>query len=167
MNLQQLNTLSEVEATTEFLKCCGSHKWAQRLVQSRPFESIERLCATAADIWWDCDRDEWLEAFRSHPKIGGKKAEANASGQSLAWSAQEQSGIQNATERTLDELAQLNREYEGKFGHIFIVCATGKSSAEMLGILESRLGNDEHTELRIAAGEQAKITELRLKKLVD
>jgi OHCU decarboxylase len=159
--------MPESAATTEFLKCCGSHTWARLMVASRPFLSVEGFTAKAHEIWWDLDHDDWMEAFRSHPKIGEKKAEATVSTQSQAWSAQEQSGVDNAAALTIAELEQFNREYLAKFGFIFIVCATGKSSDEMLAILKSRLGNDHEKELRIAAGEQAKITELRLKKLVD
>jgi OHCU decarboxylase len=167
LNLQQLNTLSEVEAEAEFLKCCGSQSWARLMVASRPFKNVDELTAKAGVIWWALDQDDWLEAFRSHPKIGEKKAEATISIQSQAWSAQEQSGVNKAAAPTIAALNGLNREYLDKFGFIFIVCATGKSSDEMLAILKSRLGNDPEKELRIAAGEQAKITELRLKKLVD
>lgn len=137
------------------------------MVESRPFLSVDGLTAKADETWWELENDDWLEAFRSHPKIGEKKAEATISTQSQAWSAQEQSGVANAAALTIEELEQLNREYLDKFGFIFIVCAAGKSSDEMLAILKSRLGNDHEQELRIAAGEQAKITELRLKKLIE
>ena len=137
------------------------------MVESRPFLSVDGLTAKADETWWELENDDWLEAFRRHPKIGEKKAEATISTQSQAWSAQEQSGVANAAALTIEELEQLNREYLDKFGFIFIVCATGKSSDEMLAILKSRLGNNHEQELRIAAGEQAKITELRLKKLIE
>lgn len=137
------------------------------MVASRPFIDIDGLSARANEIWRKLEQDDWLEAFRSHPKIGEKKAEASVSKHSSAWSAQEQSGVANAAASTIAELETFNREYFNRFGFIFIVCATGKSSDEMLAILKSRLGNDPAQELRIAAGEQAKITELRLKKLVE
>ena len=137
------------------------------MVASRPFIDVVGLSARANEIWWKLEQVDWLEAFRSHPKIGEKKAEASVSKDSSAWSAQEQSGVANAAARTIAELETFNREYFNRFGFIFIVCATGKSSDEMLAILKSRLGNDPEQELRIAAGEQAKITELRLKKLVE
>ena len=167
LNLDQLNKMPENAATAEFLKCCGSNKWARLMVEGRPFLSVDGLTAKADESWWELENDDWLEAFRSHPKIGEKKAEATISTQSQAWSAQEQSGVANAAALTIEELEQLNREYLDKFGFIFIVCATGKSSDEMLAILKSRLGNNHEQELRIAAGEQAKITELRLKKLIE
>ncbi len=166
MDLDQLNNLPDEAAETEFLKCCGSHSWARLMSASRPFMSVDGLTAKAHEVWSALNHEDWLEVFRSHPKIGEKKAEATVSSQSQSWSAQEQSGVHNAPVLTIAELEQFNREYLDKFGFIFIVCATGKSSGEMLAILKSRLGNDRETEIRIAAGEQAKITELRLKKLV-
>ena len=122
---------------------------------------------TKADrIWWSLDSEDWLEAFHSHPKIGEKKAAAPTAAEAQQWSEDEQSGIRNSVQLTLDELADLNRAYEEKFGYIFIVCASGRSSEEMLAILHDRLKNSAAEELRIAAAEQAKITELRLRKLL-
>jgi OHCU decarboxylase len=165
-DLDWLNGLPPDEASKEFLKCCGSSRWAEQMVDGRPYESVEALAAAACDVWSSLEPTDWLEAFRSHPKIGEKKAAEPVSTQSHQWSGQEQAGVQAAGHETLDALAELNREYEEKFGFIFIVCATGKSADEMLAILRERLGNDVAAELPIAAAEQAKITELRLKKLV-
>lgn len=121
----------------------------------------------AADrIWWSLDPQDWLEAFHSHPKIGEKKAAAPTAAEAQQWSEEEQSGINNSAKQTLDALAELNRAYEEKFGFIFIVCASGKSTEEMLAILHERMGNDLSEELRIAAAEQSKITDLRLRKLL-
>jgi allantoicase len=137
------------------------------MVEARPFQSVEELTAKAVQVWWSLERDDWLEAFRCHPKIGEKKTAAETSAEAQSWSAQEQLGIQSAAATTLVEVERLNREYEARFGYIFIVCASGKSSEEMLRILKSRIENDDESELRIAAGEQAKITELRLGKLLE
>lgn len=162
-----LNELDPEEARTELLKCCGATRWAETIERHRPYASLEQLLAKANDVWWSLNETDWLEAFRSHPKIGERKAANAVSAQSQQWSAQEQQGVQNAAQETTDKLAQLNLDYEKKFGFIFIVCATGKSSDEILALLEQRLPNDASTELPIAAGEQAKIAELRLRKLVD
>lgn len=132
----------------------------------RSFADVEDLVAKANRIWWSLDPGDWREAFLSHPKIGEQKAAAATSDQSKEWSAAEQAGIGEAANSTLAMLAELNQKYEEKFGYIFIVCASGKSSDEMLAILRGRLENDPDEELRIAAAEQAKITELRLQKLV-
>jgi 2-oxo-4-hydroxy-4-carboxy-5-ureidoimidazoline decarboxylase len=164
--LDQLNTTTASDATAEFLKCCGSQRWAQRMVINRPYLSLEDLCLKAADLWWDIRPEDWLEAFSSHPKIGETKAASAVSQQAQAWSGQEQASIQQAAEETLDELTRLNEEYEKKFGYIYIICATGKSSEEMLEILKQRMTNAPDDELMTAAAEQAKITELRLRKML-
>ncbi len=165
--LEQLNLLPTNEAESEFLKCCGSRRWARQLACARHFASFNELSETADRVWWDLEPRDWLEAFRSHPKIGEKKAAAATSEQSKRWAEAEQSGVGSAAAQTIQALADLNKEYETKFGYIFIVCASGKSSEEMLAVLRNRLGNNPDEELRIAAAEQAKITRLRLQKLLD
>ena len=165
-DLTWLNLLTDDEATNELLQCCGSKRWASSTATARPYEDLEILLATSQDIWWQLDRNDWLEAFRSHPKIGEKKAADKVSAQSRQWSGQEQSGVGEASHETTSSLAELNEAYERKFGYIFIICATGKTSDEMLTALRERLEHDPETELPIAAEEQGKITELRLKKLL-
>lgn len=158
--------MSASEAEAEFLKCCGSRAWARRITAARPFASLDDLLAQAERIWLSREPSDWLEAFHSHPKIGELKAAAPTAAGAQQWSADEQSGIRNSAPQTINALAELNREYEERFGYIFIVCAAGKSSEEMLAMLRDRLGNDPGEELRNAAAEQAKITQLRLRKLV-
>ena len=123
---------------------------------------------TAAErIWWSLGEQDWLEAFSAHPQIGGRQAQNTQDAQARDWSEEEQAGVRGIDESTLDELAEANRAYEEKFGYIFIVCATGKTAAEMLALLRSRLPNDPGIELRNAAEEQRKITRLRLEKLLS
>ena len=165
-DLTWLNSLTDEEATKELLQCCGSKRWASATATGRPFDTLEILLATADDIWWSLNPNDWIEAFRSHPKIGEKKAADKVSAQSQQWSGQEQSGVANASNTTIDSLAALNREYEQKFGFIFIICATGKTSDEIVAALRERLQHDPAAELPIAAAEQSKITALRLKKLL-
>jgi OHCU decarboxylase len=165
--LDWLNSLPSELAAQELLQCCGSQRWAQQMAESRPYTSLATLIESANNIWWSLAPDDWLEAFRSHPKIGEKKAATSVSVQSQKWAGQEQAGVSNASQETVDSLATLNRAYEQKFRFIFIICATGKTSAEMLAALRERLENDVAAELPIAAAEQSKITELRLKKLVS
>jgi OHCU decarboxylase len=165
-DLTWLNSLTDDEATKELLQCCGSKRWASATATGRPYDTLEILLSTANDIWWSLDRSDWLEAFRSHPKIGEKKADDKVSAQSQQWSGQEQSGVDDASHDTVSSLAALNEAYEQKFGFIFIVCATGKTCDEMLTALRERLQHDADAELPIAAAEQSEITELRLKKLL-
>jgi OHCU decarboxylase len=165
--IAQLNSLSNEDAQAELLKCCGSTRWAKQMVAARPFAGVSDLNAKADQLWWSLNSEDWLEAFHSHPKIGEKKASASTSATAQKWSEEEQSGTAASDQDTLAQLAKLNSEYQEKFGFIFIVCASGKSSGEMLSILRDRMKNDPGEELRVAAAEQAKITELRLGKLLE
>lgn len=165
--LQRLNALPRAEAAAELLGCCGSTRWAWEVSEQRPFRDPEELYEKADRVWSRLDREDWLEAFRSHPKIGERKAARETGEEARRWSEQEQKGTSDTARETLDELAEANREYEQRFGHIFIVCATGKSAGEMLEILRGRLGNGPEKELRVAAEEQRKITRLRLQKLLS
>jgi OHCU decarboxylase len=164
--LEHLNSLLPDEAEHEFLKCCGSKRWARAMTVVRPFADVDLLLEEADRIWWSLSEEDCLEAFRAHPKIGEQKAAAVQAEQARSWSAQEQSGVQDAAAETKAALAAGNHEYEERFGFIFIVCATGKTSEEMLAILRARLQNDPGTELRAAAEEQRKIMRLRLEKLL-
>ena len=165
-DLAWLNSLPPADAEKQLSQCCGSTRWAKQIAEARPYSTLDTLLASANEVWWSLDRNDWLEAFRSHPKIGEKKAAEPVSTQAHQWSGQEQSGVGTASKDTVDSLATLNRAYEQKFGFIFIICATGKTSSEMLSALRERLEHGAADELPIAAAEQSKITVLRLKKLL-
>jgi allantoicase len=154
--LEKLNGLTDEAAEAELLKVCGAKKWAKAMAAARPFEDRAALMRQAERLWWRLSDADFLEAFAAHPRIGEKKGGA--------WSAQEQAGAATAEAETLARLAAQNDAYFQKHGFIFIVCATGKSAAEMLALLEARLPSDTKTEVRTAAEEQAKITRLRLDK---
>lgn len=162
--LEQLNALPPEEAEAALLSCCGSSEWARRMAASRPFESATGLTEAADRIWRGLSKADWLEAFAAHPKIGSSAAVGH--GKARGWSREEQRGTQGALPETLASLAEANRDYEARFGHIFIVCASGRSADEMLVLARQRLGNDPETELSLAADEQRKITRLRLEKLL-
>lgn len=164
--MDNLNNLESAEAESKFRDCCGSREWARRMAGARPFSSAEELIGRADSIWNALGPADWLEAFAAHPKIGAKKAAPAQQAKSAEWSKGEQAGMDTAGEMVRDELARANRLYEEKFGYIFIVCATGKSAGEMLEICRRRLGNDGETELPVAAEEQRKITEIRLRRLL-
>lgn len=136
------------------------------MVAARPFKNLDELMVAADRIWWSLDDDDWLEAFHSHPKIGEKKAAAAVAVEAQRWSEDEQSNIRNSEQHVFDKLAELNEAYEEKFGYIFIICAAGKTSEEIMAVLRRRLQNKPDEELRIAVGEQAKIAKLRLRKLL-
>ncbi len=167
MNLDVLNALPDDEAHESFYRCCASDHWAAQMTEARPFDDEEVLLETADKLWWDLSAEHWLEAFEGHPKIGDVDSLREKYGASRSWSEGEQRGVQGADDEVLQKLADLNDAYEEKFGFIFIVCATGKSAREMLRILENRIQNDPDEELQNAAGEQAKITAIRLEKLLQ
>jgi 2-oxo-4-hydroxy-4-carboxy-5-ureidoimidazoline decarboxylase len=165
--LEKINNAEVREAESMFRDCCGSLEWSKRMAISRPFISESALLEKAAAVWEELDRSDWLEAFAGHPRIGESKAAKTQQAKSAEWSKGEQSGMQAADELLKNELAEANQKYFDRFGFIFIVCATGKSANEMLQLCRSRLENDRETEIANAAGEQQKITDLRLKKLLS
>ncbi|HZP03325.1 MAG TPA: allantoicase [Terracidiphilus sp.] len=166
-NLRLLNAQPDAQAKAALLSCCGSAAWVAEMLLSRPFASPSELRETANRVWSGLGKQEWLAAFQHHPRIGEKRAAAAAQpDQAQRWSEQEQSAVTDAPAQALAQLAAANDAYVERFGYIFIVCASGKSGDEMLALLRRRLQNDPETELRIAAEEQRKITQLRLAKLL-
>ncbi|MBP6333859.1 MAG: 2-oxo-4-hydroxy-4-carboxy-5-ureidoimidazoline decarboxylase [Bacteroidia bacterium] len=167
MTIADLNKLPEPTFIEELKKCCGSTTWVNTLLSSRPFTNAEDLLEKADLAWASTNTEDWLEAFNHHPKIGDLKNLEKKFASTKELAGAEQSSVQSATTKTLEELAEGNTEYENKFGFIFIVCATGKSAAEMLQLLKMRINNDKNTELKTAATEQHKITKLRLQKILS
>ncbi|MBA0784437.1 hypothetical protein Gotri_026706 [Gossypium trilobum] len=148
----------------EALACCGSSQFAKQMALASPFPSVDHAISVAKDIWFDkVDVIGWLEAFAAHPKIGESPSSHTKSAQ---WSKGEQStALATATDSGLQELSDWNARYRQKFGHVFLICASGRSAAEILGELKNRYSNRPIHELEIASQEQMKITELRLRKL--
>jgi 2-oxo-4-hydroxy-4-carboxy-5-ureidoimidazoline decarboxylase len=166
--LARWNRLPATEAENELLACCGSRAWARALASRRPVTGEAMLLTAGDEIWRNLTEADWMQAFDSHPRIGESPTmEANPKestvARSAAWSADEQSRATVAPE-AVNALREANHEYEKRFGRTFIVCATGKSAAEILEILRRRLGNDPCTELRQAAAEQLEITRIRLRR---
>lgn len=161
-----LDLASEREAEEMLTRCCGALRWVRAMLARRPFKTDEALFRIADEEWAKMEKADVLEALSHHPRIGASLDELRRKYASTAdWSAGEQAGAAQASEETLRALRDGNLRYEEKFGHIFVVCATGKSAAEMLAILEARMHNDPATEIGVAAAEQAKITRIRLEKL--
>jgi allantoicase len=166
-SLERFNRLPRQRAMRVLLDCCGSKKWAQQMAARRPFAGEADFFEIAERTWSSLSRDHWLEAFLHHPPIGETRARAKQSATAGRWSAGEQSSAQKTSPEVLQVLASQNRAYAEKFGYVFLICATGKSSEEILNALRHRLLNDPDTELRVAAEEQRKITRLRLEKLLE
>jgi 2-oxo-4-hydroxy-4-carboxy-5-ureidoimidazoline decarboxylase len=174
-----LNALPDAAAVALLLRCCGSMRWARLMAGKRPFTSITQAAGEAHQVWASLRAEDWLEAFAAHPRIGDSVTGAGTrdmpggltrgDGESalLEWGpGAEQSRVSSAGSDVRDRLAVANREYEARFGYIFIVCATGKSAEEMLATLERRMTNSPGDELAVAAVEQGEITRLRLGRLL-
>jgi 2-oxo-4-hydroxy-4-carboxy-5-ureidoimidazoline decarboxylase len=165
--LARWNSLDPATAAREILPCCGSRAWAAELASRRPIADEASLMKTSASIWLALPEEAWQEAFDSHPRIGQTHAQTHATEESLQWSAQEQRTAISADQTAKRALEEANHRYEQKFGRIFIVCATGKTSTEMLAMLETRMKNNAATELREAAEQQCQITQLRLHRWLE
>ncbi|MBT4155196.1 MAG: 2-oxo-4-hydroxy-4-carboxy-5-ureidoimidazoline decarboxylase [Candidatus Marinimicrobia bacterium] len=166
MTIESFNSLTDSEAFKEFEMCCGATNWVKRIIASRPIDSKGALLKVAEEIWFSLKSEDWLEAFNHHPKIGDIESLREKFHNTKSISENEQSGVNDASENTLKNLAKSNQLYEDKFGFIFIVCATGKSADQMLTLIKMRLNNNIETEMQNAAKEQNKITQLRLEKLL-
>ena len=160
---RRIDEAPEPEARALLRTCCGSAQWIDRMVARRPFGSRDSALRAARDEWFALRPDDWIEAFNHHPRIGGRDALRNKFAATRALSEREQSGVEGASEEVLTGLVDGNREYELRFGYLFIVCASGKSAREMLDLLRERLQNDPESEIEIAAEEHAKICDLRLR----
>ncbi len=160
-----MNDLPADDASAELRQCCGSSWWCEQMAKQRPFSDAGTL-HTAADCVFDrMPKEAWLEAFASHPRIGDLDSLKMRLAGNRQWSSAEQAGVAKADEQLLERLQQRNNDYHQKFGYTFIVCATGKSAAEMLANLKQRLEHNANTELDVAAEQQRRITHLRIDKL--
>ena len=164
LSLAEFNGLDEPSAERQLLGCCGSRRWARELTAGRPFSNLESIQHHGDQVWFGLDEEDWLEAFAAHPQIGASRAATGVTGR---WSSEEQAGVRTASDDVRERLARANRDYQNRFGFIFIVCATGKSVGEMLALIERRVTGSRDEELALAAEEQRKITRLRLTKLFD
>ena len=165
MTIAEFDHLAKEKKIELLTKCCGSTNWVTKMLTAPMAEDLVNLEDMAEERWYECTEDDWREAFLHHPKIGNIQTLKEKYRDTEEWASNEQSGVGDANQQTLSELATANETYEQKFGFIFIVCATGKSATQMLDILNSRLPNNIATEIKIAAEEQLKITQLRLEKL--
>ena len=162
MTLDEFNRQDPSTAKAALLQCCGSEKWARIMMKHFPFATEQQLIRDTADAWYHhCEAQDWMQAFAQHQRIGDVKSLADR------FAGAEQAGVAKASPELIRELAEANQAYEEKFNFIFIVCATGRSAAEMLRLCTDRLQNTYHEELHIAMGEQHKITIIRLKKLLS
>jgi 2-oxo-4-hydroxy-4-carboxy-5-ureidoimidazoline decarboxylase len=165
-SLSELNILSIEDAQEAFSNCCTSQAWNDAMVAARPFISLEQCHEVALSVWAGLGEQDFLQAFAGHPKIGDVTSLREKYAHTKKLASDEQSLVDDASEEVIQNLSNGNAEYEEKNGFIFIVCATGKNAAEMLALLNQRLPNEREVELKNAAVEQAKITAIRINKLI-
>jgi 2-oxo-4-hydroxy-4-carboxy-5-ureidoimidazoline decarboxylase len=158
IGLTAFNTMAPVQAHAALLACCHAERWAQEMAVGRPYPSLAVLLDRAGAILTD---DDVAEALAGHPRIGQAPTQAHSS-----WSRHEQAGVSGSDDQVVAELAEGNRAYEQRFGHIYLVCAAGRSAPDLLRTLRDRLGNDPDTERQVMRDELRKINELRLAKLI-
>lgn len=164
--LDWFNGLPLETAKAELARCCNAERWARQVAERRPFETPEALIEAANAVWHSVGLREWRSAVDHHPRIGARGSEERFES-TRRWSAEEQAAARAADQRTRRRLEEGQLRYEEKFGHIFLVCATGKSASELVDTLEARLANDRETEITVAAEELRRIMNLRLEKLLD
>ncbi|MEJ2176672.1 MAG: 2-oxo-4-hydroxy-4-carboxy-5-ureidoimidazoline decarboxylase [Gammaproteobacteria bacterium] len=167
MQIEEFNKLPRHQALAMLMQCCNASRWAQEMVECRPFASLSALQVSSQTIWAEMREQDFLEAFDGHPKIGDPDSLKLKYNTTKEIASSEQSGIQHASDQIIDELASYNQAYLDKFGFIFIVCATGKTANEMLTSIKRRLSNRRQQELALAANEQQKITTIRINKLFE
>ena len=161
MTLNEFNKLEKEVAAKDLFSCCGSAAWVSSMMKDFPFASEAALVEKATSCWYaGCTKTDWLESFTHHPKIGDTKSLKEK------FAGKEQAAVAGASDELIEALSSANHNYENKFGFIFIVCATGKSAAEMLRLLNDRITNTIDEEIAIAMGEQHKITLIRFNKLL-
>ncbi len=163
MNIDAINNLAVDDLDVRLQECCHCSAWSKRVISLAPFSTADKLLQSCAAQWRKATEEEILEAFSGHPQIGDMNALRN---RYAAIASAEQGQVIAADESVLLALRDQNQAYLEKFGFIFIVCATGKSAAEMLALLEARINNNRDQELANGAREQGEIMQLRLAKLL-
>lgn len=165
MKVAEFNRLRDEEAGALLVNCCGASRWVRGMLAGRPFANLAELLVRADQEWRDTGPADWEEAFSHHPRIGETRTEAPVGEAARRWSAAEQGGLAAADAGVRHALARANREYEERFGRIYIVCARGRGPEELLQDLRGRMANSPEQELKIAAAEQGRITRQRLGRL--
>jgi 2-oxo-4-hydroxy-4-carboxy-5-ureidoimidazoline decarboxylase len=167
MRLKELNALAEPAAREALTSCSGTPRWVARMLAARPFASREAVMRASDDAWLELTLDDLNAAIVHHPRIGETATAAAGHARASGWAVREQAGALSAPTGERTALARANEEYERRFGHRFIICATGLSADDMLAALRARLANDPPAELAVTSDELRKITALRLDKLLS
>jgi 2-oxo-4-hydroxy-4-carboxy-5-ureidoimidazoline decarboxylase len=156
--LAVFNTASASHAENDVARCCASPPFAAAIAAGRPYDDFDALDAAIDAAFAGLGWADVAEAVRDHPRIGDQAASG--------WSSAEQAGVASAGPEVTEQLADGNALYQDRFGHVFLICATGLTGEQMLAALRYRLGNDRAEEQRIVTDELRKITRLRMRKLL-
>jgi 2-oxo-4-hydroxy-4-carboxy-5-ureidoimidazoline decarboxylase len=165
MKVADFNRLTAAEAAAVLVSCCGASRWVDGMLAGRPYAGLGELLARSERVWRDCGPADWEEAFSHHPRIGETGSAAPVADAARRWSAAEQGAVATADAGARRALADANREYEQRFGRIYIVCARGRGPEDLLQDLRGRLANSPERELALSAAEQGSITRQRLGRL--
>ena len=162
LGLEMFNSLPDEQAEALLLGCCTSRAWVRAVMGGRPYASADEVYTAADAALAEMTEADLDEALAGHPRIGQQSGAVHAT-----WSGREQAGMEAAPDDVRVAMVEANRAYEARFGHVYLVCATGRSGEELLDILRGRLGNDAVTERRVTREELGKINRIRLERLVS
>ncbi len=165
--LTAFNTAADEDLRTRLASCCAAESWAERVLGGRPYADEADLLAVSDDATGELDEAGLAQALAGHPRIGERLSTHASGDRASAWSRQEQAGVATAEADVVTALATANAGYELRFGHVYLVCASGRSGAELLDLCRARLDNDPATERGVVLNELAKINRLRLGKLLS
>ncbi|MFB7600933.1 2-oxo-4-hydroxy-4-carboxy-5-ureidoimidazoline decarboxylase [Streptomyces sp. NPDC056160] len=158
--LARFNTLPDAAARSALLEACASTAWAERLLAARPCAGAEDLYAASDAAMAELTAADLAQAMAGHPPIGRPKP-------GDPTSAREQSGMAGASEDLKAEMLELNLAYQEKFGHVFLICATGRTAEQMRDAVKERIGNAPEQEREIVRTELGKINRIRLARLLE
>ncbi|MFD9117073.1 2-oxo-4-hydroxy-4-carboxy-5-ureidoimidazoline decarboxylase [Streptomyces bottropensis] len=158
--LARFNALEEHAATAALHEACASAAWGRRLLAARPYTTVEELLTVSDAAMAELTEGDLAQAMAGHPPIGRPKP-------GDPTSAREQRGMAGASDRLRAEMLELNLAYQERFGHVFLICATGRTAEQMRDALKERIGNAPEREREIVRTELGRINRIRLTRLVE
>lgn len=165
--LSAFNTAQDEDLRVRLASCCAAESWVQRVAAARPYADVAELHAVSDEATSELDEAGLAQALSGHPRIGERLSVRASGDRGGAWSRQEQAGVATAEDGVLAQLRAANAAYEDRFGHVYLVCASGRTAAELLDVCRARLENDPVTERAVVLNELTKINRLRLSKLLS
>lgn len=156
--LSRFNTADDEAARAALHEVCASRTWGDRILARRPYATTDALCAASDAAMAELTADDLAEAMAGHPPIGRPKPGDPAS-------HREQSGMAGASDALKAELLALNLAYQERFGHVFLICATGRTGEQMRDAVRHRIDNTPEVEREIVRGELGKINRIRLTRI--